>query len=66
MKGAFRTFGAFAAIAAAGSGLLMSGCTQQAPDLGAFAAALKWLGGCLVVSSLIWAVGIVLFGRSRK
>lgn len=52
--------------AATGTALLVTGCTQQAPDIGAFAEAVKWLGGCLVVSSLIWAIGIVLFGRSRK
>lgn len=46
--------------------ILVGGCTPQAPDLAPFAEAIRWLGICLVVSSLIWAVGIVLFGRSRK
>lgn len=53
-------------VAALGLILLMAGCSPEPPDLGPFAEAIKWLGACLVLSSLIWAVGIVLFGRSRK
>ena len=46
--------------------ILIAGCSPQAPDLAPFAEAIRWLGICLVISSLIWAVGLVLFGRSRK
>lgn len=46
--------------------LLLGGCAPQAPDLSEFAGAVKFLGGCMVVASLIWAVAIVLFGNSRR
>lgn len=51
---------------AAGFVLLFAGCVPAGPDLGPFASAIKWLGVCIVISSLIWAIGIVLFGQSRK
>lgn len=54
------------AAALAGVILLLAGCSPTGPDLTPFAEAIKWLGVCLVLSSLIWAVGIVVFGQNRK
>ena len=49
-----------------GALLLLGGCAPREPDLEPFANAIKWLGTCMVLASVAWAVGIVLFGRSRK
>jgi len=45
--------------------LTLAGCAP-APDIGPFAEAIKWLGICIVLSSLIWATGIVLYGKSHR
>jgi hypothetical protein len=52
-------------VALPGLAVLLAGCAPPGPDLTPFAQAIKWLGVCLVLSSLIWATGIVLFGQSR-